>query len=605
MVTATDGRALMAEVSRVMAAPTAAGCTALARQLGQVASGSLPWPEIRVAVLASFTANPLAPFIAAFGSASGILVRPHTSGGDQWHQEALDPSSGLRQFHPDVIVVALALEDLAEPLVYDYLGLDAEAVDRQVADVVSRVGGLVDAIRRWSGAKILFHTFPTPAEPSLGIIDASHERGQTAAVRAIDRGVRARLAPLGDVYFVDVDRTLARVGHTHWHDARMWTLARIPYTTTAMMALAEDYAHYLRAFTGRVRKVLVVDLDDTLWGGIVGEDGPAGIHLGAGYKGRAYVQFQRALRELSRRGVVLAINSKNNLDDAIEVIEQHPSMVLRRDDFAAVRINWQDKATNLVELSEELGLGLDSFVFVDDSAAECDRVRQALPEVLTVHLTGDPATYAHRVSSLRVFDALTFGDQDRARAAQYRSEARRRDLQQSIGSLEEYYRTLEMVMTVEPVSPSTLPRAAELTQRTNQFNLTTRRFTMDELREYLADPAHEGHVFALRDRFGDHGIIGLALLEQHGDTVIVATLLMSCRVLKRTVEDSVLAFVCGRAAARGATLVEGRFKPTRKNALAAALYESHGFARDQDTPDGVQRFVRAVSDPVPASPWIS
>lgn len=596
--------ALLAEIARLMAVPTAARCLQVARAVDGIAAGAVPWPELRVGLLASFTIDPIAPFVAAFGAASGLLVRIHAAGGDQWGQAAVDPASGLRRFEPDVIVVALALEDLCEPLVHDFLELEPDAVQRHVMETVVRVTGLIEALRRWTPAKILLHGFPPPAERSLGVLDASHARGQTRAVRAVEHGVRERVAALGDVYLMDVEQVIMRVGYARWHDARLWTLARMPYTAEAMTSLAQEYLRYLRAFSGRTRKVLVVDLDDTLWGGVVGEDGAAGIQLGEGWKGHAFLALQRVVRELARRGVLLAINSKNNAEDAFEVIDRHPSMLLRRGDFAAMRINWQDKAANLVELSEELGLTLDSFVYVDDSAAECERIRQALPEVMTVQLTGDPATYADTLKGLGVFDSLSFGDEDRSRTALYRSESQRRDLQASMGSLDEFYASLEMVLTIEPMAAETLARAAELTQRTNQFNLTTRRFTPDELRGYLAQPGHEGFVFRLHDRFGDHGIIGMALTEMQGTTMAIDALLLSCRVLQRTVEDSVLAFLCDRARAIGAQVVEGRFRPTRKNAPAAGLYEAHGFTRDGDR-SGLQRFVRDAADALPPSAWIA
>jgi FkbH-like protein len=323
-----------------------------------------------------------------------------------------------------------------------------------------------------------------------------------------------------------------------------------------------------------------------------------------GYTGRAHLEVQRALRALMRRGVVLAINSKNNQEDAFDVIDRHPGMLLRRDDFAAVRINWQDKAVNLVELSEELGLALDSFVFLDDNAAECERVRQALPEVLTIQLTGDPAGYPDTIRGLGVFDGLSFGDEDRSRTAMYRSETRRRDLQQSMTSLGDFLRSLEMHLDIEPVGAETLSRAAELTQRTNQFNLTTRRFTADELRDYLARPGHEGFVFRLRDRFGEHGIIGLALTERSGTALVIASLLLSCRVLKRTVEDSVVSFLVEHAHEGDAQVVHGLFEATRKNAVAAALYEGRGFHREPDV-DGVQVFTRRAADALAPSPWIT
>jgi FkbH-like protein len=588
-----------------MSAPTAATCSEVARTLERIPSGVLPWPEVRVAVLASFTVGPIAPFVTAVGALSGLLVRVHVAGGDDWAQQALDPSSGLRQFSPDVLIVALELEDLAPSLVHDFLELDRAAVERHVTDAVARIRGLLENVRQWSSAKILMHSLPLPLEPSLGILDPIDERGQTRALRALDTRVREHASSLNDAYVLEMDRLIASVGRAAWRDARMWTLARMPFTPIAMQALAEEYLRYLRAFTGRSRKVLVLDLDGTLWGGIVGEDGPQGIQLGVGHHGRAFVHVQRAVRELMRRGVLLAINSTNNADDALEVLEQHPAMVLRKQDFAALRINWQDKAANLTELSQELGLSLDTFVFADDNASECERVRQALPEVLTVHLSGDPATFSDRLKGLGVFDTLSYGDEDRARTTMYQSEAQRRDLEQSMSSIDDFLRSLEMELDVEPLGAQTLARAAELTQRTNQFNLTTHRFTPDELKSYLAAPGREGFVFRLRDRFGDHGLVGLALAERNHSRFVIETLLLSCRVLKRTVEDSVLSFLADHARDTGAEIVEGQFRPTRKNAIVASLYESRGFDRTDEAADGTQRFVRRTADGLAPSAWIS
>jgi FkbH-like protein len=603
MQTTTDQRALMTEIGRLMAVPNAAACAQVARTIDGFASGVLPWPETRVAFVASFTIDPVAPIVTAFGAASGLVVRTYAAGGDQWPQEAIDPSSGLRAFHPDVIVVALALEDIAPSLTDGYLGLDDEAVQTAIAQAISRVGEFVASLRRWSTAKILLHGFPPPVEPSLGILDGLGRRGQADAIRAIDRGVREQVLSLPDVYVVDIERVIARVGYSHMHDARLWTLARVPFTAVGMQALAQEHLRYLRAFCGRARKVLAVDLDGTLWGGIVGEDGAAGIRLGDGARGRAFVELQRVLRELTRRGVLLVINSTNNVDDAREVLERHPAMLLRPEDFAATRINWQDKATNLVELSDELGLALDSFVYVDDNAAECERIRQALPEVMTVHLAGDPATYAGTIKSLGVFDTLAMSEEDRARTVMYRDESRRRETRQAMASLEEYYASLDTELEIQPIDAVTLARAAELTQRTNQFNLTTRRFTADDLRSFLAQPEREGFVFRLRDRFGDYGIIGVALTERRDETMAIDTLLLSCRVLKRTVEDSVLSFLCARARRAGASVVEGRFRPSPKNAVAATLYESHGFSRADDAAD-TMRFTRPAAEALPPSPWI-
>jgi FkbH-like protein len=396
---------------------------------------------------------------------------------------------------------------------------------------------------------------------------------------------------------------MAAVGAARWRDARLWGMARIPFSAAAAHALAEEYIRHLRAFKGLARKVLVLDLDETLWGGILGEDGPEGIKLGDRYPGNAFVELQHAALGLHRRGVVLAINSKNNTDEALEVLANHPAMVLRPEHFASTRINWQDKSANMIEIAEELGLGLDSFVFVDDSAVECERMRQALPDVLTVHLAGEPALRASTLLGLGVFDTLSYSEEDRQRGAFYRQEAQRTALRGTAQSIEDFYRSLEMLLTVEPVSRTTLPRAADLTQRTNQFNLTTKRYTEGEFAAALAEPGCEAWVFRLVDRFGDNGIIGLAMLEGTGPTVIISTLLMSCRVLRRTVEDAVLAVLATRARERGATAIEGRYRPTRKNGQTSGFYAERGFATAEPDSD-TQRFVRDLATPLEPPAWI-
>jgi FkbH-like protein len=372
-----------------------------------------------------------------------------------------------------------------------------------------------------------------------------------------------------------------------------------------MRALSDEYVRYLGAFVGKRRKVLVLDLDDTIWGGVLGECGVDGIALGPTYPGNAFLDVQRAILDLHRRGVVLAINSSNNEADAIEAMQNHPHCLLRPDVFSATRINWQDKAQNTIDLSHELGLSLDSFVFVDNSAAECERMKQALPEVLTVHLDGERALFAARIRALGVFDSLSYTDEDRQRGALYRDEARRTSLRHAVASLAEYYASLSMQLTIEPVTRSNVLRAADLTQRTNQFNLTTRRFTADALLEALRAPGRQGFVFRLKDRFGDQGTIGFAMLEGLGsERVVITDLLVSCRVLKRTVEDAIVAALVDHARYAHAREIAGRYRPSAKNASCADLYTRVGFWRDGEDADG-HVFVRGVEPRFSGSPYIT
>jgi len=584
--------------------PTSASCQAIAGLAARLDCRQADLVELRVAFLGNVTMDLLAPIHVARGLGSRLVVWPFVAEYDTWAQELLDPNGNLDRFDPHVVVLALHLDALAPSLTTHFLDLDAAAVSREVDVTAQRIGGALRALRDRSKAKVLLHSFPMPVDRSLGVIDQAHPLGQTAALRALNASVASIAADLRDVHVVDVDSLIARVGWSRWHDGRMYALARLPVTPAALHAIAEIHLRYLRAFAGLVRKVLVLDLDNTLWGGIVGEDGPEGIQLGGPYPGSAYRDLQLVILQLYRRGVVLAINSHNNEQDVAEVLGRHPGMVLRSEHFSASRINWQDKAANMLELADELGLGIESFVFLEDSDAQCERIRQALPEVLVVQQEGDVATRAALLAGLGVFDSLGFSEEDRARGGFYRTEAQRSQLKRSAPSLEEYLRSLEMKLLIEPLSPQNIGRAADLTQRTNQFNLTTPRHSRDSLVGFLEHPGREGHVFRLADRFGDYGVIAVTLLEQNADVVVIDALLMSCRVLKRSVEDAILGFLLNRALANGASRVRGLYRPSRRNSQVAEFYCQHGFEETARHADGTVVFERAPLGPVDLPDWI-
>jgi FkbH-like protein len=347
-------------------------------------------------------------------------------------------------------------------------------------------------------------------------------------------------------------------------------------------ALAELLASHVAAVHGVPAKVAAVDLDGVLWGGVVGEAGLAGIELGEEGAGFAFQDFQRQLLRLRDTGVLLALCSKNNPQDSGEVFERHRSMVLRREHFAAERVNWRDKATNLRELADELRLGVDSFVFLDDSPVERAWVRQALPQVVVPELPADPAERPAMLRSLPCLRRIALTAADRARAGSYQAERERRTFSATAASFEEFLVSLEQEVTIERVCDASLARAAQLCQRTNQFNLTTRRYSAGELERMLGEDDLELYTLAVCDRFGDSGITGLAILRLADEQAEIDTLLMSCRILGRRLEDALLAFLAERAGARGAVQLIGRYEPTAKNGQAADFYPARHFVPDAE-----------------------
>lgn len=562
--------------------PSTSACTLAADLTSRLDAASAGLTPMCVALLGSFTLAPLAPLITGHAIRSRLALSLHVGGFNTWRQEAMDPAGSLRRFRPEVVFLAVRAEDVCPALAYRFLDLSEDEVAGQVADLIGQVEGFIRSMREWSDARLVIPTFPLPAAPALGILDHQVAHGQTAAFRQANAALGDLAKRYPDVWLLDAERLTRAVGAWHFRDARLWGIAKLPLSGAALHALAEEYVTYLRAFAGVAKKVLVLDLDNTLWGGVVGEDGPDGIQLGPDYPGSAYVEFQEVILGLERRGVVLAINSHNNEADAIEVLERHPAMVLRRHHFAAVRINWQDKVRNMFELSEELRLGVESFVYLDDSQVECERMWQALPRVWTIHLSPEPADRADILRRLPLFDALTFSAEDRRRGELYQQEAARKHLFAAAQSPEDFYRSLQMELTIQRVDTSTLARAAQLSQRTNQFNMTTRRYSEADVARFLESAAHEVYCLRVHDRFGDSGVVGLLITVREGIRVIIDTFLLSCRVLGRTVEDAALTFLLHRAQEAGATEVMGVFRPTAKNTPAADFYSRSGFERVED-----------------------
>lgn len=379
------------------------------------------------------------------------------------------------------------------------------------------------------------------------------------------------------VYILDYDALVARYGRIRWHNERKWLTARMPIETNHLMPLAEEWMRFLHPLLGKICKVLVTDLDNTVWGGVVGEEGFEKIQIGPDYPGAAYQAVQRVMLDFHRRGIMLAVCSKNNVGDALEILEKHPGMCLRPEHFSSLRINWNDKAQNLREIAAELNVSLESLAFLDDNPAERMRIRTELPEVTVIELPPDPLEYARALRGNPVFERLTLSSEDRERSRYYAEQRQRSELQSRASSLEEFFRSLQQEVEVAAVTPYTLMRVAQLTQKTNQFNLTTRRYSEQRIEELAASTSSWVYSVRVKDRFGDNGLVGVIIIRDDGDLFEIDTFLLSCRVIGRTVETALLSFLVDRARARGKKQLQGWFVPTKKNGPARELYPTHKF----------------------------
>lgn len=579
-----------AQVSRLLAhraldAPSLHEFPWLAKELARWAVRPITY---RLAFLSTFTLEPIRDILRAIALAQGFDLVLYFGGFQQLEQEVMNQESGLSKHEPQGIVFAWSLQDLSPMLWQSALDLTESDIQTEIENVYNRIAALVEASKTsFPKAQLLLHTFVAPAYPALGIIDFQRPHGHRQAVDNLNAGLRKLAGETEGVHLVDCEGLARRAG-SEWFDARYWYTARAQLGPKGLMALAWEYVKYVRALTGKSKKVLIADLDNTLWGGILGEDGVDGIALGPNYPGNAFVAFQYEIKQLSRRGVVLAINSKNNENDLREAFAEHDHMVLKWDDFAAVRVNWRDKVTNMQELAEELSLGLDSFVFIDDSPYELEMVQQALPEVTVVHVPREPSELPGLLSRLGLFDTVIYSEEDRKRSQFYRSQVQRTQLKRSSTTLDEFYHSLAMLLTVYDVGEAQTPRVAQLTQRTNQFNMTTRRYTESDIRRFREDSGYLLRAYRLEDRFGNNGIISVVIVKKEDRSWYLDTFLMSCRVIGRTVEAAILALLTQEAREASVTSLVGDFLPTKKNTPAKVVYPQYGFEKVEEDSDHIR-----------------
>lgn len=419
-----------------------------------------------------------------------------------------------------------------------------------------------------------------PFERGLGMLDA-RKGGAAATLTAMNLRLMQKLEKVPNLFVLNATRWFAAIGPAA-SNPKAWYLGKMAFSRQVLAEAALDIRAGLNALAGGPRKLVVVDLDDTMWGGIVGDVGWENLRLGGlDGTGEAFVDFQKGLKDLKRRGILLAIVSKNEEGVALEAIRSHPAMVLREEDFVGWRINWTDKARNILELAQDLNLGLQSVVFIDDNPVERTRVREALPEVFVPEWPAQEYLYASTLRALRCFDAPALSKEDLERTRMYAEESQREALRRSVGSMEEWLASLQIRVSAVPVGPGSIVRAAQLLNKTNQLNLATRRLTESELLAWAAHPDRQFFVISVSDRLGDAGLTGLLGLEFRGDTAEVVDYVLSCRVMGRKVEETMVHIAVAAATERSAGVVIAKYLPTKKNKPCLSFWQRSGFEVDE------------------------
>jgi len=546
----------------------------LDRALTKLLAGQEPTSlePVRLAILSSSTTNHLLPAIRVGGLRRGLAIEVYEAPYVMYQQELLDPDSGLARFRPDVVLLALDARHVAS------------SVGSSADDAIALLRGCWQQASARFQCQVIQQTLLPVLSPVLGDNEERMTCSPAARLEAINIKLRA-CAEAEGVDLLAVDRLCAVDGLREWHDAALWYRAKYEVHPRAAEMYGDHVARLVAAARGRSAKCLVLDLDNTLWGGVIGDDGLHGIQLGQGSAaGEAYVELQRYVKALAMRGVVLAVCSKNDEPNAREPFEAHPEMVLRSDDIACFVANWRDKATNLREIAARLNLGLDALVFLDDNPVERALIRRELPMVMVPEMGEDPAEYVHTLAAAGYFEGLRITAEDHDRAAMYQANAERERLKQASAggsdtNLASYLASLQMSLTAGPIDARSLPRATQLINKTNQFNLTTKRMTECEVAAATRNPKMVTLQVRLADRFGDNGMIAVLFACTDRDEAQIQLWLMSCRVLGRSVEHACLNLLVEQLRTMGVERVYGLYKPTAKNAMVADLYPRLGFSR--------------------------
>lgn len=538
-------------------------------------------PTCRIAILGSNTTQLLAPVLEALCLRDQIDAPVYQGLYGAATQEIVDPASGLHSFKPRIVFLLNSWRDL------NLAGLSADE-NGLVEAVVSERRSIWAKLAADFGCHVVQTAYDYPGADSYGYLARSKPGGRFRVIDAINTAL-TEAAP-SSVSILDTPALQRLTGIERWETPREWYMFKQHPGTEALPELAEEMMAHVRAVLGLTKKVLAVDLDNTLWKGIIGEDGINGICLGPGDAlGEAHHDLQRYILELKQRGVVLAVCSKNNSEDARLPFEQHSHTVLRLDDFAVLEASWNDKAHGLRNIAEKLSLGLDSFVFLDDNPVEREWVRSQLPQVAVIEPGASAFDYINAIERRRLFFSLSLSAEDLERAQQYRVEAQRETFRRSAQSIEEFLTGLHLQPAFDSVGPANLARATQLINKTNQFNLTTRRYTEAEVEKVAANPSNWASVFRLSDRLGDYGQIGVILCSETGDAVWQVDIwVISCRALGRQIEKFMFNCLLEAAAARGIRSIRGIYRPTPRNHLVAAHYTDLGFRIISEEPDEIR-----------------
>ena len=544
-------------------------------------------PRFPLAVMGDCATQHLATAIRGYGVSVGIDLAVFDADYNQIDAQVMDPGSELYRFAPKGVLIQMCTEKLWEA----FCDTPPEGRASFADTTFERIRRIWSQIGANSAATILQCDFPLLDDGVFGQFGSKTADSFLFQQRKLNYLLMQGCQEAKNVCLVDLDALQSVRGRQSFSDPKLYYIAKMPISLDALPDVAKSVVDVIQALRGAVKKAVILDLDNTLWGGVIGDDGLSGIQIGELGTGHAFSDLQCWLKQLKNRGILLAVCSKNNEDTAKEPFEKHPEMVLRLEDFSMFVANWEDKASNIRRIQKTLNIGMDSLVFLDDNPFERELVRSMIGEITVPELPEDPAMYLQFLRGLNLFETVSYSAEDAGRTRQYQEQAQRTAFEASFQSYDDYLKGLCMQAKAAPFDEFHYPRIAQLTQRSNQFNLRTQRYTEAQVAALAQDDSRVCLYFTLKDKFGDHGLISVVVLDKQPENALfISQWLMSCRVLKRGMEEFIINKILSTASELGFRRVIGEYLPTPKNAMVKDLYEAMGFVRV-----GVNRFEAAVS----------
>lgn len=534
---------------------------------------------VKISVLGDTSTQLLTTAVKGYGYEAGFNFDIFESGYDQVYRQLMDPSSDVYKFKPDWIIVSCS----AQKFTKDFYALPrSEKIvfsDRKL----DRITQLYNSISSNGRARLIFFNLAEYEDGVFGNYANKVECSLLYQMRKFNLGLMDLSRRSKDFYVSDISNLQSRLGEAFAHDPRIYAAADMIFSMDFLPAVAKNIIDIIMAASGMAKKCLIVDLDNVLWGGLIGDDGLANIQLGGFGIGKVFTEIQAWIKQLSERGIIIAVCSKNEESIAKEPFEKHPDMVLRLDDIAVFTANWENKADNVAIIQRTLNIGFDSMVFIDDSPFERNMVRSRYPDITIPDLPEDPAGYLRYLRGLDLFEACSYTEEDFERTDRYRQEAGRRIAEKAFSGEDDFLSSLKMKAATERFESFNAPRIAQLTQRSNQFNLRTIRYSEEDIGKMIGDENCLGLSFSLKDEYGDYGLVSAVVLRKKGAALFIDTWVMSCRVIKRGLEEYILNNIVERAQQIGVNSLEGEYIQTSKNALVKDLYQDLGFAKMRDT----------------------